>query len=212
MQVLVMGLKELRKEILSLPEIGRDLKGFKQHWVKPLRKGQSHNKVQSELHNLGHQEKSKINSSLKNFYSEFKSLESHSIFTEKLQGLSHAMIDMKLLGLRGAESSSKMKFLQSTLMEDPRLGISSVISEIKIFDQKLSQVENMYHDINGYLHQTLSLEHSVALLDLPHYAYLKNLKETAKHQKRIVKKLGNEFVSIQRKLQVQKKKQKRASD
>ncbi len=207
-----MGLQSLKQEIRALPSIGSDLQGFKKHWLSPLRKGQKCNKAQQGLHEMHPDDKSKIHSTLKGFYSQFSELEGHTILPEKLHALSSALVEMKLLSLRGAENGGKMSFLQGKVLDDPQFSLSNTITEIKSFDEKLSQIETLYHDVNGYLHQTLSLEHSVALLELPHYAYLKNLKETAKHQKRIVKKLGREFVSLQRKLERQKKKQQRASN
>ena len=118
---------------------------------------------------------------------------------------------MKLLSLRGAEDSHKMNFLQGKVLEDPHVSISSAIDRVKAFDDDLQTIEAMYHDINGYLHQSLSLEHSVALLELPHYAYLKSLQLANQKHKKIVKKLGREFVSLQRKLKKQKERQKRDS-
>jgi len=206
-----MSLQELKQEIRSLPDISSDLKDFKKHWLKPLRKGQKVHKAQQGLHEMHPQDKSQVHSTLKDFYSKFAELEEHTVLPNRLHALSAALVEMKLLSIRGAENSSKMSFLQGKLLDDPQFSISSVISKVKSFDRTLNQIENFYHDINGYLHQTLSLEHSVALLELPHYSYLKNLKATAKTQKRIVKKLGREFVSLQRKLEHQKKRQKRAS-
>ena len=207
-----MSLQELRQEIRELPSISSDLSDFKKSWLTPLRKGQKGNIVQNELHQMHPDDKSHVHASLKGFYKQFAFLQDHTVLPEKLQGISAALVEMKLLSLRGAEDSGKMSFLQGRILQDPQMSISSVISQVKAFDDDLQNVETMYHDINGYLHQSLSLEHSVALLELPHYAYLKSLQLTSQKQKTIVKKLGREFVSLQRKLKSQKQKQKRASN
>lgn len=207
-----MVLQELKQEIRELSSISSDLSDFKKNWIQPLRKGQKSHSVQSELHQMHPDDKSRVQASLKDFYGQFASLQEHTVLPEKLQSLGAVLVEMKLLSLRGAEDSGKMNFLQGKVLDDPQLNIKSVISQVKAFDDDLQNVEAMYHDINGYLHQTLSLEHSVALLELPHYAYLKNLQLTSQKQKNIVKILGREFVSLQRKLKSQKQRQKRASD
>tara|TARA_Y100000310_G_C20696701_1_gene826226 strand:+ start:5023 stop:5646 length:624 start_codon:yes stop_codon:yes gene_type:complete len=207
-----MSLKELKQEIRELPSIKSDISDFKKNWLQPLRKGQKSHIVQEQLHQMHPDDKSHVHASLKDFYGQFASLHEHTALPEKLQSISAALVEMKLLSLRGAECSGKMDFLQAKVLQDPEFSIGSVISQVKTFDDDLNNIETMYHDINGYLHQTLSLEHSVALLELPHYTYLKSLQLTSNKQKKIVKKLGREFVSLQRKLKLQKQKQKRASD
>lgn len=206
-----MGLQELKQEIRELPDISSDLKDFKNTWVKPLRRGQNNHSVQEQLHDMHDDHKSHVHASLRDFYGQFNNLNEHVVLKDKLQAVSAALVEMKLLSLQGAENSGKMEFLQGKIMQDPEFSIQSVISQVKSFDEDLRNVENMYHDINGYLHQNLSLEHSVALMQLPHYAYLKSLQLTNQKQKQIVKKLGREFVSLQRKLKQEKQKQKRVS-
>ncbi len=206
-----MSLQELKQEIRELPSISSDLSDFKKSWVTPLRRGQKSHIVQDELHQMHDDDKTRIHASLKAFYGQFANLEGHAVLPEKLQSIGAALVEMKLLSLRGAENSGKMSFLQGRVLQDPQMSISSAISQVKAFDEDLQNVEAMYHDINGFLHQNLSLEHSVALLELPHYAYLKSLQLTSQKQKNIVKKLGREFISLQRKLKSQKQKQKRAN-
>ena len=181
-----MGLKERREEIEQLSCVNLDMSNFKKHWVKPLRKGQKSHQVQDELHQLPNVQKTKLHSSLKDFYSEFSELSEHVVIQDRLHALSSALVEMKLLSSRGATESGKMSFLKGKVLQDQQAGISSLISQVKTFDNKLQNIENMYHDINGYLHQSLSLEHSVALLELPHYTYLKNLQLTNNKQKKLL--------------------------
>jgi len=197
-----MEVQDIRRELRSLESVGSDVTNLKKHWVKPLKEFSSHAFDGSlEEHEAKH-----VKKQLREFNKVLNALSFVDRNTERMQAISNAVVDMKLLNFQGLDDSRKMEHLSNKLLNDDFHSVSNSIKDVKEFDSKLNEAKAIYSQVNGFLHQKLNLEHSVALMDLPHKQYLDNLELKSHKHKQIVKKLGRHFVDVQKKVQDRKAK------
>ncbi len=201
-----MDVQGIRRELRSFGSISSDIKGLKEHFVKPLRARSKDHKSHKFYSGLGMHEQKYLNKQLADFHKVLGALAIADQNTSKLSVISNAVVDMKLMHVQGRENSSKMAHLSNKLLNDEFHGMSAAITNIKHFDRKLNTVYEKYEQINGFLHQKLSLEHSVALMQMPHKQYLDNFQLKSHKQKKIVKHLGRHFLDIQKMLKARRKK------
>lgn len=189
-----MELREIKKEVHSLLNIEENFKLFKQHWLKPLKKNS--NQHLPFLDNLDQETKKELNQKLHQLKDNLNNIETSQIINDKLRHHARDLIELKLTNFNG--DNQKSEVLTNQFLNDDFLNLKQTISQIKNFDEDVSELAEQYHEINELLQQKLSLEEVLFYLDLPHKLYLYNLVKTAHKQKTIVREMGRHFVSITR--------------
>ena len=190
-----MELKEIKKEVYELSNIREDLKNFRQHWVKPLRKNS--NQHLPFLNKLDNQTKAELGKMLYHLQEDFSKIESAQIINIKLQQYSRYLVEMKLASLNGDENKSLL--LTNYMLNDEFLSMKETIKEIRDFQGTVQKLSKQYEEINTLLQKKLSLEEMLFFMNLPHQRYLTRLLQTSDEHTRIVREIGHHFVSLARK-------------
>lgn len=196
-----MQLKELKGEIDALAKVEKVLASFKNSWLKPIRFNT--NKYYSFLQQLDPQTKTQLN-----FYLDASQQLLHQLayapFTkEKLSSLAHYLIELKLASFNGDQT--KPKAIINKFIKDDFLNLRQLIDEANQFEFDLKQLKLIYYKVNRLLLPQLSLEHSVAFIDAPHKSHLRSLLAASEKQKKLLKILGKEFVSLVKEMKKKKK-------
>ncbi len=187
-----MDLRQLKKEVHSLPDLSEHLQKFQQNWVKPIKANT--NKHFPSLQHLAPEKKQKINTTLFVVQQKLKELESAQIVTQKLQEYAHHLIELKLTTLNG--NKAKRQYITKLLLYYEFLNTKSFIDEVIALEKNLKSIYYKYHQINEIIQKEASLEEAVHFLHLPHKEHLQQLLTAAKKQKILVKHLGGHFVSL----------------
>ena len=195
-----MNLREIRKEVHSLPNIEKDLKNFKDSWIKPFRKNT--NLHLSFLKNLDKGTKKELNQKLLQLQSTFKNIEESQVINNKLQHYSRYLIEMKLSTFNGDEMKSEV--LSNQMLNDDFMSIKNTITEVKSFAGRVENLQQQYEEVSELLHQNLSLDQIIFFMDLPHKKYLKSLLKTSEKQQKIVRQIGRHFIALTKQTQLRK--------
>jgi hypothetical protein len=195
-----MDLREIRKEVHSLPNVQKELKNFKNSWVKPFRK--NNNLHLPFLKHLDKSTKKELNQKLLQLQSTFKEIDESQVINDKLQHYSRYLIEMKLSTFNGDEMKSEV--LSNQMLNDDFMSIKSTINEVKSFSEKVNDLQQQYEEVSELLHQNLSLDQIIFFMDLPHKKYLKSLLKTSDKQQKIVRHIGRHFVALTKQTQLKK--------
>lgn len=187
-----MDLRELKKEVNSLPNLSEHLQKFQQHWIKPIRA--NNNKHVPFLQHLSPEKKQEINTTLFAVQQKLKEVENAQIVPQKLQEYARYLIELKLTTLNG--NKAKGQYLTKLLLHDEFLNTKSILDEVKALEKNLKSLSYKYHHINDLIQKEASLEEAVHFLHLPHKEHLQQLLAAAKKQKALVKHLGGHFVAL----------------
>jgi len=211
-----MDLKEIKREIDSLSGVDKDISKFKKNWLRPFLSNSGktlkikHNSPLLVLQNLAKSDQVELNLMLKNFYKDFQILNSSIYTNNKIRSIAHALTEIKLLQFQAEsygenlaycnELRTRLNFFNNKLLNDDFNSINVTISEVKAFDQHLSNIHKSYDEINEFLCNNLSLEDSLQIMDLSHKEHMSSMRNNSQKRKEIVKELGHHFLAMQRKL------------
>jgi len=190
-----MNLRELKKEVHQLQNISENIKNFRANWIKPLRANT--NKHLPFLQNLPQEDKKEINQNISKTQNLISELQYSQSINDKLRHYSRYLIELKLTTLNGDVNKSKM--ITNSLLNDEFLNIKGTIEDIKSFDKNVKELSDHYQETNKLLEKKLSLDETLFFMDLPHRKYVSNLLEVSKKQKKLIRNLGREFISLTKK-------------
>ncbi len=196
-----MELKELKKEINSLTGVDKILSKFKNSWLKQIRPNT--NQQFPFLQELDEGIKKETNDHLLAYQKIFNQLEYVRFTQEKLSSLAHYLIELKLTTLN--KDKHKSKVLLNKFINDDFLKLKSLVDEVNQFGFNLNGLKQIYNQVNQMLLQNIPLEHSVALMDSPHKDHLSSLFLSSKKQKKLLKILGKEFISLAKEMKKKKR-------
>ena len=196
-----MDLRELKKEVHSLPIIEHDLNKFQKNWIRPIRSNT--NQHLPFLQNFNSETKKEINKKLEKFQNHLYLLKNAQLLQEQLRFSMRQIIELKLTTLKG--DSTKAKLITNSLLNDDFVNMKNIINEISTLDKNVQELCTHYDEVNELLQKSLSLEESVFFMDLPHKLYLYNLVKTSQKQKTLVRRLGRHFVSLAKETQLRKR-------
>lgn len=196
-----MELKELKKEINSLTGVDKILSKFKNSWLKQIRPNT--NQQFPFLQELDEETKKETNNHLFAYQKIFNQLGYVRFTQEKLSSLVQYLIELKLTTLN--KDKNKSKILLNKFINDDFLKLKGLVDEVNQFGFNLKGLKQIYNQVNQMLLQNISLEHSVALMDSPHKNYLSSLFLISKKQKKLLKILGKEFISLAKEMNGKKR-------
>jgi hypothetical protein len=191
-----MNLKEMRNEAYSLPDVEKTLGKFQENWISPLRTNTNRNLP--FLQELPSDLKKNINFEIAKFQTHLNKVKVGQRVNEKLRHYARYLIELKLTDFQG--NKLKFRVITNSLLNDDFLNINNTILEVKNFENDVLKLREHYDKINEYLQNNMSLEESLAFLELPHKNHLKILEQTSKKQKVLVQHIGKHFVKLARKL------------
>ena len=110
-----MEIRDIKREVKSLPCLKDDVKGFRNNYLKPIRANS--NKHMPFLKDLDNQTKEKLNELLKQAHLHLDNLEQSHVLNDKLEQYSRHLVELKLAHFRGDEFKSKV--LTKQLATDP---------------------------------------------------------------------------------------------
>ncbi|MEK6969636.1 MAG: hypothetical protein AABW48_04365 [Nanoarchaeota archaeon] len=187
-----MDLRELKREVQTLPDLSECAETFQTHWIKPLRSNT--NKTFPFLNRLPAETKSEINVRLLAAQKNLSQIKQYQLINQKLTTYSHYLIELKLTTLNG--NKTKFKFIAHQLLHDEFLKLQNVIMDIKDFEENIVALSKTYQEVNKRLEQNLSLDESISVMDLPHQKYLLSLIDTCKKQKLIVRQMSRHLAAL----------------
>jgi len=194
-----MDIKQLKKEIGSLPNIENLLSEFEHHWFRPIQKNTNQN--HPYLQDLETNHKKELNYKLRQLKKSLNELRYGQIVNHKLASLAHNLVELKIASL--TNDYRKARRLLNTFLKDPHLSIKQLIFEVPYLESQLELLHNSYTRILDDLSKKLPLEHRV-LLDGEHKAAVKKLRAIPKKQKKYLGLVGNHFISLTRDLKKKK--------
>ncbi len=195
-----MDLRELKKEVHSLPNFSEHLHKFQQHWLKPIKANT--NKNIPFLQKLSEEKKQEINAKLFLLQQKIKEVENAQVVHQKLQEYARYLIELKLTTLN--DNKAKGKYITNLLLNDEFLNTQHLLHDIKYLEKNVKSVAYKYRHINELLQKEAPLEEAVHFLHLPHQEHLQQLLTTAKKQKILVKHLGEHFITLVKEMKKKK--------
>lgn len=195
-----MELRELKKEINNLTRIDKILSKFKNSWLKQIKSDT--NRQFPFLQELDESIKKEINNCLFSCQKMFSQLKYAQFTQEKLSSLAQYLIELKLTSLN--KDKNKSRVLLNKFINDDFLKLKVLIDEVNQLEFNLKGLKQIYNKVNQLLIQNIPLEHSVALMDSPHKNHLDSLLLISKKQKKLLKILGKEFISLAKEMKRKK--------
>ncbi|MDP3698921.1 MAG: hypothetical protein Q8R47_05005 [Nanoarchaeota archaeon] len=187
-----MDLRELKKEVHTLPNFSEQLQKFQEAWIKPIKSNT--NKHLPFLQNLPVEKKQEINAKLFAFQQKVKEVEHAQVINLKLQEYAKYLIELKLTTLNG--NSRKAEYITRHLLQDEFLNTKFLLHDIKYLEKNVKSLAYKYHHINELVHHEAPLEESVHFLHLPHKEHLQSLLAASRRQKTLAKHLGEHFIDL----------------
>ncbi len=187
-----MDLRELKKEVHTLPDLSEHLQKFQNHWIKPIKANT--NKHLPFLQYISSKKKQEINVTLFSVQKKMKELERAQALNHKLQEYARHLIELKLTTLNG--NKAKGQYLTRLLLHDEFLNTKGVLDEVKALEKNLKSISYKYHHINELVQKEAPLEEAVHFLHLPHKEHLQALLSASRKQKTLVKQLGQHFIIL----------------
>lgn len=187
-----MDLRDLKKEVNTLPNLSEHLQKFQQHWIKTIKANT--NKHLPYLQKLPEQKKQEINNKLFAVQQKLKELEHAQIINHKLQEYARYLIELKLTTLNG--NKNKAHYITNLLLQDEFLSTTNLLHDIKYLEKNVKSVAYKYQHLNELIQKEASLEEAVFFMHLPHKEHLQILLATSRKQKALAKYLGEHFVQL----------------
>ncbi|MEK6809850.1 MAG: hypothetical protein AABY40_04190 [Nanoarchaeota archaeon] len=187
-----MDLRELKKEVSSLPNLSEQLKNFQLHWIKSIKTNTNHHLP--FLQNLSLQQKQEINTNLFFIQQKMKELENAQTINHKLQEYARHLIELKLTTLNG--NKPKARYITNLLLQDEFLNTKNLLYDIKYLEKNARSVAYKYHHINELIQKEAPLEEAVQFMHQPHKQHLQALLSNSQKQKSLAKQLGEHFISL----------------
>tara|TARA_Y100000310_G_C20601782_1_gene773421 strand:+ start:710 stop:1276 length:567 start_codon:yes stop_codon:yes gene_type:complete len=188
-----MSLREVKKEVECLPNIKHSLEKLEENWIKaslPF------------LEDLNEIEKEELQQKIAALDKNFEKIKTGQEINEKLRHYAKYLIELKLTTFNGDENKSII--ITNRLLNDDYLKLQQTIEDINLFKTNLEKFSNNYKNINIWLEQRLTLEHSLMFNELNHKLHFQTLMKTLEKQKTLIKKLGTQFVDLTRKTRIMK--------
>ena len=187
-----MELRDLKKEVNSLPDLSEHLQKFQLHWIKPIKANT--NKHLPFLQQLPLPKKQEINTKLFFVQQKMKELGHAQVVNHKLQEYARYLIELKLTTLNG--NKVKAHYITNLLLQDEFLNTKNLLYDIKYLEKNVRSIAYKYNHINELIQKEAPLEEAVHFLHLPHKQHLQTLLAAAKKQKVMAKHLGEHFLSL----------------
>ncbi len=187
-----MDLRELKKEVHSLPNFSEHLQKFQQSWLKPIKVNT--NKHLPSLQNLSPKKKQEINNKLFFVQQKIKEVESAQLLSQKLQQYAHYLVELKLTTLNG--NKAKAHYVTNLLVNDQFLNTAHLIQDVKDVEKNVRSITYKYHHLSEVVQKEVPLEEKIQFIQLPHKEHLQALIATSKKQKMFLKQLGEQFLSL----------------
>jgi hypothetical protein len=187
-----MELRELKKEVSSLPNLSEYLHKFQQHWIKPIRANT--NKNLPFLQKISEKNKQEINDNLFALQQKLKEVENAQLVNQKLQEYAKYLIELKLTTLNG--NHTKGQYITKLLLQDQFMNTTNLLHDIKYLEKNVKSIAYKYHHLNELVQKEAPLEEAVQFMHLPHKEHLQTLLKVSRQQKVLVKHLGEHFVSL----------------
>ncbi len=194
-----MDLRELKKEAHSLPSIQQQLQEFQLSWVKPLRA-----KTSLVLAHLDKTAQQELRKRLSRMNPLFRALRESRFLQEKLQQQSRSLVELKLNAMQ--ENSVRCQQLIQLLIKDPVFNIKQTLLEVQQLEHNVSLLMREYSQINTFLENRLPLEGALLYADVPHRLHLHNLQKTGQQQKKVSRKIAEQFVALTREIKIKRRK------
>ena len=188
-----MSLREVKKEVESLANVDDSLRKFQENWIgvdSPL------------LNDLAKNDKTELQRKLKDFEKHFKTLSDGQQINEKLRHYAKYLIELKLTTFNGDKQKSMV--ITNRILNDDFLSLQNTLNEVSNFQDKVDHFSASYDHINMWLAERLTLENSLLFNEQSHKLQFKILMKTLEKQKKVIRKLGQEFVSLTRKTRMGK--------
>jgi len=196
-----MQLRQLKKEIDGLSHVHKTLVEFKSSWIKQIKPNT--NQQFPFLQELDEKTKKRINNHLSAYPKLFQELKYVQFTQEKLAALAQYLIELKVTSLNG--DTNKPQVLVNKFIHDDYLKLKNVVDEVHQLEFNLNNLDLMYNKVNRLLLRNLPLEHSIAFMDAPHKNYLNSLLLVSQKKKRLLRDLGQEFISLTKQMKKSKK-------
>lgn len=188
-----MDLRELKKEVQSLPNLQEQLHQFQLSWAKPLRARTS--LLRAHLDKTTQQE---LRKRLSKTTALFPALREGRLIQEKLQQQSRSLVELKLNTIQG--NPARCRQLIQLLIKDPFLNLKQTLLEIEQLEHNVSLLMREYSQINTFLEGQLPLEGTLLYADLPHRQHVQNLQLAVQQQKKVSRKIAEQFVVLTREI------------
>lgn len=179
-----MQLRDVKKEIESLPSISEITRQFQEQWIKPLR---AHTHSKPLLSQLKPTLQKELQQQLAEIQKHIQELKRSQIISEKLHQYARYLIELKLALL--SQDTQKSKMFRKQLEQDQFLNIKTIQKDIAVYYQNLQSLATEYSQINEVIQRNLSLEDTIYFSALPHKTTLNNMKNLAKQYQRIIVEL-----------------------
>lgn len=186
-----MELRELKKEVESLPPTSQCLHNFLQHWLKPLRT--SPHAELPFLRRLDSIMRTEINKKSVLVHEQVTFLKAQNGLQEKIHYGVRCLVELKLATLHGGRPDH----LTSLLQRDEYVNLQQLKEQAESFQASVTAITDYYHEVNELLQQKFSLEEVLFFLDLPHHQYLKNLQAVAQKQLSLATELQQQWARLQ---------------
>lgn len=182
----------MKKEVRGLSSLEDSLDKFQKNWIKPVQ--DNTNRHLPFLQNLSPETKQELNQKLAKFKEQFYQIKNAQRLQEKLGFALRQVIELKLATLNGDQTKAKM--ISKKLLIDDFVNLKEIIAQVCILEENIQKIQTSYDEINQMLQKKLSLEESIIFMEQPHKSALYNLLKTAQQQKKIVHKLGRNFLDL----------------
>ena len=184
-----MELKELKKEVESLPEIKEILNGFKKNWIRSL-----HDKKHqySMLEKITPEKTKQINYHLKEINRRIELIQEISSIKARLNTYARYLVELKLTSLNG--DINKSKIITNSIIYDDFLNLKNTIGDHLEIECRITSLVNSYHKALELFNQELSLEDYLQLMDLEHKKHINNLQKLQLKQKKLLHILGSKLL------------------
>lgn len=196
-----MELKELKKEIDRLERVDAVLFKFKKSWLKQIKPNT--NKQFPFLRRLDSKTKKQLNLKLETHQKVFNQLRYARFTQEKISSLAHYLIELKLASFNG--DTKKPQAILNKFINDDFLKLTNVINEADQFEFNLNNLKQIYDESNILVSEQLNLEDSLLFMGAEHQQHLASLFEISHKQKKLLKSLGVEFISLVKEMKKKKR-------
>ena len=188
-----MQLRDVKREVESLPSLAEITQQFQEQWMKPLR---AHTASQPLLSKLQPELQKELHQQLAEVQKQIQNLKASRFISEKLHQYARYLIELKLASL--SQDKQKAKMFRRQLEQDQFLNSKTIQQDIARYTQDLQSLEREYSRINEVVQQNLSLEDTIYFSALPHKTTLKNLKNLAEQYQLILKELQHHATVVLR--------------
>ncbi len=182
-----MGLRELKREAQQLPSIKEQVEKLQQESIKTL-------------HSLAGEVREKETAlQVKGLGKQLQNLAFFQSINDKLNFQARQLVELKLSEF--TQDKAKARVIVHRLLKDDFFNLPQTILDIKLFEQEIKLVQENFRNLQSFLNENLSLEHSLVFEHISLPKKLQELSNLASQQKSLAKSIGKEFVIMAKKVE-----------